>query len=298
MTAMTVSIRLVGGLGNQMFQYAAGVGLARRSDARVTLDLSAFSSYAAWPYQLDKLRVPQDISEGPPPNATTSLSLASRLVRLLKRGRGAATGVYVEPHFHFDEKFFGLCDGHIRLEGYFQSPLYFAGCEPVLRERFQPIEPFGAAAHAWATRIGAARRSVSLHVRRGDYVNNANIAAVHASLDEGYYSRALATMRRVLGDELEYFLFSDDPAFVGQAFSALPRAHVVRTDPGRSWEDMFLMARCNHHIIANSSYSWWGAWLNPSADKVVLAPGQWFTRQRLATTNILDLFPAGWIILK
>ena len=299
MTTMKISIRLVGGLGNQMFQYAAGVGLAQQRDGRVVLDLSAFSNYAPWPYQLDKLRVPQDIGEKAPPAWPPGRALAARLGRRLSVGvPRRMNGVYVEPHFHFDQSFFELGGDHIRLEGYFQSPLYFAGCEQLLRERFQPVAGFGATAQAWADRIDATRGSVSLHVRRGDYVNNPNVAAVHASVDQGYYSRAIATLRRMCGEELEFFLFSDDAAFVAQAFAALPRAHVVRSDPARSWEDMFLMARCDHHIIANSSYSWWGAWLNASPEKVVLAPGQWFTRQRLATTNIMDLFPAGWIILK
>jgi len=299
MRAMTITIRLVGGLGNQMFQYAAGLGLACHRDARVALDLSAFAAYTAWPYQLDKLRVPQDIGVSPLPARPPSRSFAARIRRRLWRAAPrAANGVYIEPHFHFDQKFFELGGEQIRLEGYFQSPLYFAACEPLLRERFQPLEAFGAAAQTWADRIDAAGRSVSLHVRRGDYVNNPQAAAVHASVDQGYYARAIATIGRMFGDEVDYFLFSDDPAFVAAAFSTLPRAHVVRTDPERSWEDMFLMARCDHHIIANSSYSWWGAWLNPSPEKVVLAPGQWFTRERLATTNIMDLFPASWIILK
>jgi hypothetical protein len=299
MTAMTITIRLVGGLGNQMFQYAAGVGLARHRDGRLLLDLSAFANYAAWPYQLDKLRVPQDIGQSPAPVWPPNGSLAARVGRRLSRGAPkAVNGVYVEPHFHFDQNFFELGGEHIRLEGYFQSPLYFAGCDQLLRERFQPIAGFGATAQAWADRIDAAPGSVSLHVRRGDYVNNPDVAAVHASVEQGYYDRAIATIRRMFGDELDFFVFSDDPAFATQAFAALPRAHVVRSDPERSWEDMFLMARCQHHIIANSSYSWWGAWLNAKPDKVVFAPAQWFTRQRLATTNIIDLFPSGWIILK
>ncbi len=298
MSNATISIRLVGGLGNQMFQYAAALGLAERRRARVLLDLSAFSAYATWPYQLDRLRVPQNIAVDQQLRRPVGQSLPARIVRHLTGGGVKADGLYVEPHFHFDEAFFSLPGDEIRLEGYFQSPLYFAGCEDVLRSQFQPVEPLGRASQEWSQRIAASPCSVSLHVRRGDYVTNPDAAVVHTSLGEGYYSRAIALMRRLLGEEVDFFLFSDEPDFVEQAFADLPRAQVVRTDPQRSWEDMFLMARCNHHIIANSSYSWWGAWLNASPDKVVIAPGQWFTREKLATTNVMDLYPEGWIILK
>jgi hypothetical protein len=294
----TISIRLVGGLGNQMFQYAAALSLAERRRARVLLDLSAFTAYATWPYQLDRLRVPQNIAVDQPLRRPVGQSLPARIVRRLTAGGVKADGLYVEPHFHFDEAFFSLPGDDIKLEGYFQSPLYFSGCEDLLRSQFRPVEPFGRAAQEWSQRIAASACSVSLHVRRGDYVSNPHAAAVHNAVGEGYYRRAIALMQRLVGEGADFFLFSDEPDFVEQAFADLPRAHVVRTDPQRSWEDMFLMARCNHHIIANSSYSWWGAWLNASREKVVIAPGQWFTRERLATTNVMDLYPEGWIILK
>lgn len=298
MTNTTVTIRLVGGLGNQMFQYAAAVGLARHRAGRVALDLSAFSSYATWPYQLDKLRVPQDILSRNSLRRPAGRSLPARIVRRLTSGGMKAKGLYVEPHFHFDESFFMLTGDEIRIEGYFQSPRYFVGCNALVREFFKPAAPLGSAAQAWADRIDTCGRSVSLHVRRGDYVTNQKAAAVHAALDDGYYGRAIALMRRLCGEDVEFFLFSDEPDFVAEAFAHLPRSRVVRTDPARSWEDMFLMARCHHHIVANSSYSWWGAWLNASPDKIVVAPAQWFTREKLATTNVMDLFPEGWIILK
>jgi hypothetical protein len=105
-------------------------------------------------------------------------------------------------------------------------------------------------------------------------------------------------MQSLLGPQAEFFLFSDEPDFMAQAFANLPKAHVVRSDPAASWEDMFLMARCQHHIIANSSYSWWGAWLNDGPSKRVIAPARWFTPDKLATCNVLDVYPDDWILLK
>lgn len=297
MVEKRVVVRIVGGLGNQMFQYAAGLGLAMHHGAKLELDLSAFSNYTTWPYQLDRLCVPQDItceqSQEPLGRRRFLTRLRSRAFRKME----SKANYYREPHFHFDESFFKLNDKEMRIFGYFQSPSYFENCSDMLLKYFQPATPLGAIAQKWADRIDAANCSVSLHVRRGDYVTNLNAAAVHNAIGEGYYKRAIALMRRIFGD-VQFFIFSDDSAFVEQMFGDLPRACIVRTDPARSWEDMFLMARCRHHIIANSSYSWWGAWLNASPDKLVIAPGRWFTRQRLSTTNVMDIFPEGWIILK
>ena len=299
----TVVVRLVGGLGNQMFQYAAALGLAVRQDRALKMDVSAFEAYANRSYQLDRLKVPQDLYTGVPLAQLVSDSIAVRVIRrikrdVFKRGEGGLrNGVYREPHFHFDPAFFDLSGTEILLDGYFQSPRYFESVAALLRERFQPAAPLSAKAADWAAKIAASPCSVSLHVRRGDYLQ-APYAALHDALDRGYYDRAVNLVQRLAGERVEFFLFSDEPDFIAEAFADLPGAHVVRSDPGTSWEDMFLMARCRHHIIANSSYSWWGAWLNPAEGKRVIAPARWFTPDKLATCNVLDLYPDDWILLK
>ena len=293
----TVVIRLLGGLGNQMFQYAGALGLAERQGKALRLDVSAFEAYKAWPYQLDCLNVPQDLYAGAPLVEPASNSLAARVVRKLKGSSGFREGVYREPYFHFDPAIFSLAGEEILLDGYFQSPRYFEGSETLLYERFQPKAPLTEQAAGWAAKIEASPCSISLHVRRGDYLTAA-ASAVHAALDRSYYDRAVALMQNLAGSEAEFFLFSDEPDFIAEAFAGLPRAHMVRTARSAPWEDMFLMARCRHNIIANSSYSWWGAWLNPSENKRVIAPARWFTADRLAGCNVLDLYPDDWILLK
>lgn len=293
----TVAIRLLGGLGNQMFQYAAALSVATQHTKVLELDLSAFAAYKTWPYQLDRLNVPQDIYTSTPLAGPVSNSLFSRAIRKLRGGYTFREGVYREPHFHFDPSVFSLAGNEILLDGYFQSPRYFEGVESLLRKRFQPKAPLTEAATNWAARIDASPCSVSLHVRRGDYLTPA-ASAVHAALDRGYYDRAVSLMQHLAGSEAEFFLFSDEPDFIAEAFAALPRSHVVRSDPSAPWEDMFLMARCRNNIIANSSYSWWGAWLNTNEGKRVIAPARWFTPDKLATCNVLDLYPDDWILLK
>ena len=297
----TVVIRLVGGLGNQMFQYAAALGLTMRQDRALKMDVSAFAAYKNRSYQLDCLKVPQDLYTGAPLFQPASSSIAARLIRRIKRDvfkvNALHKGVYCEPHFHFDPAFFKLSGAGILLSGYFQSPRYFESVAQLLRERLQPAQPLSATAADWAAKIAASPCSVSLHVRRGDYLQ-APHSAVHDALDRNYYDRAVNLVQRLAGERIEFFLFSDDPDFIADAFAGLPSAHVVSSDPGASWEDMFLMARCRHNIIANSSYSWWGAWLNPAKDKRVIAPARWFTPDKLAACNVLDIYPDDWILLK
>lgn len=293
----TVAIRLLGGLGNQMFQYAGALGLAERQGRALRLDVSAFEGYKTWPYQLDRLKVPQDFYAGAPLVQSVSTSLSARMIRKLKGHDNVREGVYREPHFHFDPAFFRLAGEELLLDGYFQSPRYFEGSETLLRERFQLRTPLTEAAARWAAKIEASPDSISVHVRRGDYLTAAG-SAVHAALDRSYYDRAIILMKELAGPEAEFFLFSDEPDFIAEAFAGLQRAHVVRSDPSAPWEDMFLMERCRHNIIANSSYSWWGAWLNSSEDKRVIAPARWFTADRLAGCNVLDLYPDDWILLK
>lgn len=287
--------QLRGGLGNQMFQYAAALGLAERQSRALQLDISPFEEYKLWPYQLDCLKVPQNIYSGPPLTRPASNSFIARVIRKINPGHSFS--IYRERHFHFDPALSTLTDNEILLDGYFQSPRYFEGAEALLRERFQPASPLTDIAAEWAARIDASPCSVSLHVRRGDYLT-VDASATHAALDKGYYDRATALMKDLLGPETEFFLFSDEPDFIAEAFAGLQRAHVVRSDPSAPWEDMFLMARCMHNIIANSSYSWWSAWLNQDKDKRVIAPARWFTPDKLAACNVLDLYPADWILLK
>ena len=297
----TVVIRLVGGLGNQMFQYAAALGLAARQNRILKVDKSGCVTCQHRPYQLDCLKVPQDLYTGAPLFQPVSNLIAARVIQMIKLDVLKAglfrKGVYREPHYHFDPAFFDLSGTEILLNGYFQSPRYFESVAALLRERFQPAAPLSAKAADWAAKIAASPCSVSLHVRRGDYLE-APHSALQDALDRGYYDRAVNLIQCLVGERVEFFLFSDEPDFVTEAFAELPRAHVVRSDPHKSWEDMFLMARCRHNIIANSSYSWWGAWLNPDEGKRVIAPVRWLTSAEMAARNVLDLYPDDWILLK
>jgi Glycosyl transferase family 11 len=302
-----ITMSLIGGLGNQMFQYAAGKALAERHGVPLALDISGFRDYALRPFLLDRLFVPEAIAsvqtepaERPGINFTRA-KWKGRIDRLFGKAGlpklASSPNEYREPHFHYDPAFEAL-GPQTALFGYFQSERYFNSIAGNLRDWFSPREPLGDAAAAALKRIEASRLPVSVHVRRGDYLKPGT-HEVHGILGESFYRQVFDRLESVVGHEAQIFIFSDDPAAAEQVLKFIPgsRLNHVCGDPERPWEDMTLMARCQHHVIANSSFSWWGAWLNPSPDKIVVAPRAWFVATELNKRNTSDLYPAGWILV-
>jgi hypothetical protein len=302
-----ITLSLIGGLGNQMFQYAAGKALAERHGVPLALDISGFRNYALRPFLLDRLQVPEAIcpvQAEPAKGAEENFVRAkwkARIDRLLvKVGLPklmSSPHEYREPHFHYDPAFEAL-GPRTALFGYFQSERYFGSIAENLRDWFSPREPLGSAAAAALKRIETSRLPVSVHVRRGDYLKSGT-HEVHGILGEPYYREALAHLEAADGEGTELFVFSDDAAAAEQVLNFVPKSRLVHVhgDPERPWEDMALMARCRHHVIANSSFSWWGAWLNRSPDKIVVAPRAWFTPAELKKLSTADLYPPGWMLI-
>jgi hypothetical protein len=302
-----ITVSLIGGLGNQMFQYAAGKALAERHGVPLALDISGFRNYVLRPFLLDRLLVPEavtSVQEEPPPKPELNFTRAKwkgRIDRLLGKAGlpklAASPNEYREPHFHYDPAFEAL-GPRISLFGYFQSERYFSSIAESLRDWFSPREPLGTPTKAALKQIETSRLPVSVHVRRGDYLKPGT-AEVHGILGEQYYRRAISRIESSLGGEVDFFIFSDDCVAAEQVLDFLPKPRLVhvRGDPERPWEDMALMSRCRHHVIANSSFSWWGAWLNRSPDKIVMAPRAWFTPTELKKLNTADLYPPGWILV-
>jgi len=302
-----ITVSLIGGLGNQMFQYAAGKSLAERHGVPLAFDISGFRDDKLRSFLLDHLLVPEATAlaqEAPVLAADRNFVSAKwkgRIDRLLGkaglRKLPRSPNEYREPHFQYDPAFETL-GPQASLFGYFQSERYFQTIEGRLRHWFSPRHPLGGAAAAALARIETSRLPISVHVRRGDYLNPGT-AETHGIQGERYYRAAVACLESTLGQEAELFVFSDDPAAAEEVLSFVPRSRLahVRGDPARPWEDLTLMARCRHHIIANSSFSWWGAWLNASPDKIVVAPRAWFSPAELKKRDTTDLYPSGWVLL-
>jgi hypothetical protein len=303
-----ITVSLIGGLGNQMFQYAAGKALAERHGVGLALDLSGFRNSALRSFLLDRLQVPEgglalasEAGAETPPNHFARSLWKQRIDRVLGRAGlpilAPSADNYREPHFHFDPEFEAL-GPQTSLFGYFQSERYFVSIAERLRDWFSPREPFGRAATGVLARVEGSRLPVSVHVRRGDYLDPGT-AEFHGILGESYYRQALGRLEGAIGQDAELFIFSDDSAAAEQVLNFVPKSRLVHVcgDPERPWEDMALMAHCRHHVIANSSFSWWGAWLNRSPKKIVIAPRAWFAPNQLSKSNTVDLYPAGWVLV-
>jgi hypothetical protein len=291
-----------------MFQYAAGKALAERHGVDLVLDLSGFRNYALRSFLLDRLLVPEAAGSSAQAEAKAKVVanfLSAKWKGRFDRLRGKAglpklspsPQEYREPHFHYDPAFEAV-GPQTSLFGYFQSERYFGSIAADLRNWFSPREPFGGLAADMLGWIERSRLPVSVHVRRGDYLNPGT-AEFHGVLGELYYRQGLERLEAEISQEPELFVFSDDARAAEQVLNFVPKSRLVhvRGDPERPWEDMALMARCRHHIIANSSFSWWGAWLNRSPDKVVVAPRAWFAPAELKKLNTADLYPPGWLLV-
>lgn len=292
-----VIVRISGGLGNQMFQYAAGCALAQRLQTELDLDLSLYAVDKKRKYMLECWQIPQKSSN----SAQNQLKFINnpflfKIFWRIHKEIGSLGGwVYQEPYFYYDAGFTDL-KAPVKLYGYFFSPLYFAGYENVVLQRFQLAQRLSDKSSAYVAQINKTGVPVSLHVRRGDYVTEGHTQAFHGVLPLDYYKKAVQLLLSVHKDA-HFFLFSDDEEFLHQQFGFCPKKTVVKTNVERPWEDMRLMSLCHHHIVANSSFSWWGAWLNPRTDKLVIAPRAWFSKQRLREANLVDFFPKDWILI-
>lgn len=299
MTTPLVITHLRGGLGNQMFQYAAGRALALRIGAEPRLDLSCYAledeKGSPRPYMLNVF-----------PNirmATATRQECERLIYtrrglldvLLRRPRHHAASYVAEPHFDYWDGFERLAVPAY-LFGYWQNELYFNTVADTIRRDFSFPPLASGAAEETAVRIRAACNAVAVHVRRGDYATNPVAHGFHGLCPPEYYYKAFGAVATHVEAEPETFVFSDDPAWVRKHFDTRGFPTTIIDFPehaDKPWHDMHLMSLCKHHIIANSSFSWWGAWL---ADSGVLtyAPRRWFAEESKAADNPA---PDRWMLL-
>jgi hypothetical protein len=287
---------VIGGLGNQMFQYAAGRALALRHGTELMLDLSAFRRPDQFgimrPFELDKLAIR---ARDPSPLSPLSFLLARRSVRAVR----ALSGWKIERElsFNYNPRFPGFPDGTY-LVGYWQSWRYFESPAARIHAELQPRSRLSALSLRLRDRM-CGFPSLAVHVRRGDYLSRPQVTEFHGILGLDYYRQALRHVQDRVPD-LRAFVFSDDLEWCREAFAplGLDMTLVDGNQGADSWQDIHLMAACRHAIIANSSFSWWGAWLGDhsgaAADRIVIAPQRWFAAGHVPVD---DRFPPGWTTL-
>lgn len=281
--------RLSGGLGNQFFQYAAARRLANVHKAELLLESSWFgencSRTTARGYELfrypiaARLMTKQDVRW--PSSYTGKILKRLPLPRRLR--------LYRETDFRFDPAVLRLPD-QVFLDGYWQSQGYFSDVAEMIRAELTPTISMGAADGLTAEMI-LGTNSIAVHVRRGDYVTLSTAARTHGTCSLDYYREAI----RVVSAKTEspsFFVFSDEPDWCRSNLRIDgPTQYVTHNTADAAFQDLRLMSMCRHQIIANSSFSWWGAWLNVNRTKIVIAPKRWF----LTFRDSSDLIPDAWL---
>jgi hypothetical protein len=298
-----IIVRLMGGLGNQMFQYAAGRRLAYVRHVPMKLDLSFFNSQAEISpnsslrfYSLCQFNILEQFA------STDDLELfqhAWKSTLVAKLFRGIQKGlplhmrsVYRQKGEGFDQAVLEL-GGDVYLNGYWQDWRYFVDIQETIRGEFTLRKALCTENQSIAEEIKRST-AVGIHIRRGDYVSNPKTNQYHGICSLDYYHQAIKVLSQQIINP-HFYIFSDEPEWVEANFQ-LKYPFTIMKDNGveQDYEDMYLMSLCQHFIIANSSFSWWAAWLSPNQNKIVIGPKQWFNKK---VKNRIDHFPDTWIKL-
>jgi len=287
---------IVGGLGNQMFQYAAGRALSLRKKTSFALDTSAFTRYSLHQgfelQQVFSCEVPQiDAKMLKKVAGWQSGTFTRRIFSRKSMSCFRSKQLVIEPHFNYWHTINNLPDNCL-LIGYWQSERYFSDFSQQIKKDFQFKEVFDKKNMKMVERISRGT-SISLHVRRGDYVSNPTNLSIYAACNFNYYNEAIEYMAERV-ENPKFFIFSNDVLWVKKNLRiAFPCDYIDFNTGKQSYNDMRLMSFCKHNINANSSFSWWGAWLNDSKNKIVIAPKKWFS----SPLNDSDLVPGDWVRL-
>jgi hypothetical protein len=282
-----IIVRMVGGVGNQLFCYAYAKSLQQKG-YDVKIDVSTFKFNKIDSYEFDKYDIDIPISTQEENKKLFNNSFISKVLR--RFGIDISKKVR-EKSLLFDEKLLRIDDGSY-VDGYFQNEKYFKNVRNILLQQISINQSISSFTKDMEKQISCLDNSCSIHVRRGDMANEINMK-IHGVCALEYYQNAIKYLKNKLG-ELNYFIFSDDIEWCKNNLK-IDNAVFVNSEEKRiAHEDIYLMSICNHNIIANSSFSWWGAWLNINDDKIVIAPKDWFSDRELKK-QAAEIVPEDWI---
>lgn len=292
---MKIFVYAMSGLGNQMFQYAAGLYFSSQYNTSLTIvksPIEEVSHGSPRPFLLDQFALSAPIQTASP----LERLLCSRNSRYapVSRMAGRLLGArrFSEPtqHHFTSELSFPHHPSNIYLRDYWQAAAYATAVAPALRKDLRFRHPPNSSDNSVLEKISAAPISISVHVRRGDYVTGNSSLALPLS----YYQKAWHAVAEGYPNA-EFFIFSDDIEFARENLPKIGKRHFVsHNDERTAFNDLRMMSSCDHHIIANSSFSWWGAWLNPNPTKLVVAPLYW---RNTVSSQCDELFPPGWLTI-
>lgn len=294
-----IIVKLQGGLGNQLFQYALARSVSLRLKTDFKLDINPFNTYyKIRKYSLNRFNAKQQFAKDSDFFGFVWLIKQNKLFntfyKYLRLKSKLMPFYYPEKTFHFDPRVFSKNGTYF--DGFWQTEKYFKNIKPTIQKELTLVNPLSKESQYILEKIKISN-AVSVHARR--YVTNAdknfsNVSAIHGTCSMDYYKKA---MDYIMSREKtpHFFIFSDNYEWVVENFKSLPYPITyVKNDDEKDCEDLVLMSNCKHNIIANSSFSWWGAWLNQNPKKIVIAPSRWFNNVK-ASINTKDIIPESWI---
>lgn len=285
-----IIINLKGGLGNQMFQYALGRRLALKNNDKLKLEIDGLDRanqigdiYRA--FGIGNFNIDKTIA------TTAEVKALKYPYGLVSKGWRFFAAKALKRNFITFHPAVLNWRGNVFLDGYWQSPDYFNDIRDTLLSDFTLSNPLSPAGSTIANQIKTST-AVSLHVRRGDYIKNPRVMAEFGVCSLGYYQAAITHIKTRIVNPT-FFVFSDDMDWVSENLDVGIEAVFVKDASISDSQELALMSQCQHNIIANSSFSWWGAWLNNQANKIVIAPTPWFESAQFDK----NLIPETWVQL-
>jgi hypothetical protein len=297
-----ILIRLMGGMGNQMFQYAAARRASLAHGVALKIDMSLleppkskefFGTYR--PYELHRFAIQAEVAGREEIDLYNNLG-PTKLSRAWRRACSRLKGrqVFVEKGNSFKPQVLKLGPDAC-LVGRFQSERYFADIAAVIRDEFKLLSKPSQASQSWVEKCKTGR-SVAVHVRRGDYVSNPYYSKLLGGLPLSYYEQAAGRLKGLCTGGVDFFVFSDDIDWCRSNVSCFKNASFVdlRETEDPPIEEFRTMAACTHFVISNSTFAWWAAWLGKKTGSLVIAPQRWGNAEEVYSDSRI---PTDWILV-
>lgn len=283
---------IYGGLGNQMFQYAIGKSISTASKVDFKIDTYKInnSNYISRDFSLSKFNISAELAEiSEVEKFHWSKYFDFIFGKLYQRNIKLSNKIFEKKTFHFDEEMLSISNGY--LDGYWQCFKYFEDIREILLKEFTLVDEMNFENKLILNQINELN-SVSIHIRRGDYIKDKKNNAIYNVFGMEYYHNAIDFITNKI-DIPYFFVFSDDLEWASKNLELNNATYVDVNSKGNPENDLILMANCKHNIIANSTFSWWGAWLNHTPNKITIAPKRWMS----TIDDLNDLYPQNWIRL-
>jgi hypothetical protein len=281
-----IIINLKGGLGNQMFQYAFGRAISNRFGLELKLDGNYYfsennkKSELQREYLLDKFNIAANLASIK--EARRVNPIWKKILRKIKCKVFGPSNAFIYSEREYNEK-----DNRYYV-GFWQNEKYFKDISGTIRNDFALKEKMSDVSASYLDKITGDSASVSIHVRRTDILDPKNLYGGICDMD--YYKNAIALIKKKAAAPT-FFVFSDDIEWCKKNLKFSDPVHFVSNSETKDYEELILMSKCKHNIIANSSFSWWGAWLNENHDKIVIAPKKWLN---IPEKEYEDVLPENW----